>query len=73
MITASSPIENLLTERQVAEMLSISVATLRRWRSQKKPPEWTKLGSSVRYRTEAIRHFVEESHRATQASAGGGR
>lgn len=38
-----------LTEKQVAERLSLSVAALRRWRSVGFGPPWLKLGAAVRY------------------------
>lgn len=58
MTSNDTRIERLLTEKQVASTLSVSVATLRRWRSQGKPPEWLKLGGNVRYRPEVIRRYL---------------
>jgi predicted DNA-binding transcriptional regulator AlpA len=53
--------DSLLTERQVAERLSVSLATLRRRRCEGRPPAFVKIGASVRYRTEDIDAFVESS------------
>jgi len=37
-----------LTEREVAELLGLSVATLRAWRHRGKGPRFLRLGRSVR-------------------------
>jgi hypothetical protein len=50
----------LLTERDVAKILNISVATIRRRRLFGKPPEWVKIGSSVRYLPEAVAKLIED-------------
>ena len=42
----SSP---LIDEKQVAEMLGISPATLRTWRYKGRGPKYIKIGSHVRY------------------------
>jgi predicted DNA-binding transcriptional regulator AlpA len=52
---------NLLTEKEVSELLSISLATLRRRRTEGRPPQFVKIGASVRYRTEDIDAFVQSS------------
>lgn len=48
---AASP---LLNEFAVAQMLRVSVATVRRWRLLKQGPRFFKLGASVRYRSEDV-------------------
>ena len=48
-----------LNEREVAESLKISVASLRRWRLLKRGPKYRKLGASVRYATEDITRWVD--------------
>lgn len=40
----------LMTSREVAELLGIASATLCRWRARGDGPRWTKTGSWVRYR-----------------------
>ena len=40
---------HFLTEREVAERTQISLATLRRWRLEKRGPKFRKFGSLVRY------------------------
>ena len=40
---------SLLSERDVARLLAVSVAALRKWRRQGFGPRFRKLGSAVRY------------------------
>lgn len=44
----------LLTAKQVAERLQLSIWTLRNWRRDRKGPKYLRLGRSVRYRLEDI-------------------
>ena len=46
----------LITERQAAALLCMSVKTLQRWRALKKGPYYLKLGGAVRYQ---VRHLEE--------------
>ena len=50
---STEPVQ-LLNERRVAEMLGMSVASLRRWRLLQKGPRFIKLGSAVRYKPDDI-------------------
>jgi len=50
-----------LTEREVAEMLGLSVATLRAWRHRGKGPRFLRLGRSVRYLSSDLDAFVRAS------------
>ena len=50
-----------LTERQVAEHLGLSVATLRAWRHRGKGPRFLRLGRSVRYLPADVDEFVRAS------------
>jgi predicted DNA-binding transcriptional regulator AlpA len=43
-----------LTEFEVSERTRISVATLRRWRLEKRGPKYSKFGSLVRYDEEDL-------------------
>ena len=49
----------LLTERDVAEQLAISVGTMRRWRLFRQGPKWLKLNSAVRYRPEDVQTYLD--------------
>lgn len=44
----------LLTEEEVAKQLHVSVASLRRWRLERRGPQFIKVSSLVRYRPEEI-------------------
>jgi len=50
-----------LTEREVADMLGLSVATLRAWRHRGKGPRFLRLGRSVRYLPSDLDDFVRAS------------
>ena len=44
----------LLTEDEVAKRLHVSVASLRRWRLERRGPQFIKVGSLVRYKPEEL-------------------
>lgn len=50
-----------LPEREVAELLGLSVATLRAWRHRGKGPRFLRLGRSVRYLPADVADFVRAS------------
>ena len=50
-----------LTEREVGELLGLSVATLRAWRHRGKGPRFLRLGRSVRYLPSDVDDFVRAS------------
>jgi len=45
---------SLLTEGDVAQRLHISLASVRRWRLERRGPPFIKVGSLVRYRPEDL-------------------
>jgi predicted DNA-binding transcriptional regulator AlpA len=49
----------LLNEFDVARVTGLSVASVRRWRLFKQGPKYMKIGSSVRYRPEDVRAWLE--------------
>jgi predicted DNA-binding transcriptional regulator AlpA len=50
----------LLNEHAVAELLGVSVATVRRWRLLRQGPKFIRVGAaSVRYRPEALAAYIE--------------
>jgi predicted DNA-binding transcriptional regulator AlpA len=51
--------EKSLNERQVAELLGLSVQTVRNWRFRRVGPAYIKLGGAVRYRPEDIEKYLE--------------
>ena len=66
MTNANNAIEALLTEQEVAKLLKVSVATIRRRRLFRQPPEYLKIGASVRYRREAIQRLIEAAERRAE-------
>ena len=58
-----------LTEREVAERLGLSVATLRAWRHRGKGPRFLRLGRSVRYLPSDVDEFVRASAVDTRSDA----
>jgi len=69
MASTNNSIQSLLTEYQVAELLNVSVATIRRRRLFRLPPDFVKIGSSVRYRLEAVEALIECGARTTTERA----
>jgi predicted DNA-binding transcriptional regulator AlpA len=67
MATTDNPLESLLTEREVAKLLKVSVATMRRRRLLGQPPEWVKIGSSVRYKPDSVHRLIESGKRSSSA------
>ncbi len=64
-LTQDHSFRRLLGEKEVSEIIHISVPTLRRWRHEKKGPKFIKLGSSVRYDQDEIRRYLESSSQET--------
>ncbi|MBK7929873.1 MAG: helix-turn-helix domain-containing protein [Bryobacterales bacterium] len=48
----------LLTEEDVAECLHVSLASIRRWRLERRGPQFIKVGSLVRYRPEDLESWL---------------
>jgi len=49
---------NLMTEQEVSKRLSVSVASLRRWRLLSRGPAFLKVGSLVRYPAEDLEAWL---------------
>jgi predicted DNA-binding transcriptional regulator AlpA len=58
-----------LTEREVAELLELAVATLRAWRHRGKGPRFLRLRRSVRYLPSDVDEFVRASAVDTQSDS----
>jgi predicted DNA-binding transcriptional regulator AlpA len=67
MANQNNPLESLLTEHQVSELVKVSVATIRRRRLLRQPPDFVKIGASVRYRREAIQRLIESAEQHSEA------
>jgi predicted DNA-binding transcriptional regulator AlpA len=52
-------IDPLLTEKEVAMILKISVKTARRYRSCKSGPPYVKLGTLVRYPYSKLQEWIQ--------------
>lgn len=51
----------LMRTEEVAEILSISKATLEAWRFRGTGPDYVKAGKAVRYRYEDVKKFEREN------------
>jgi len=68
--TGGFPASKLLDEHTAAEMLSLKVNTLRRWRWAGTGPAFVKIGAAVRYEPSAMHAFIEQSRRSPARSPG---
>jgi predicted DNA-binding transcriptional regulator AlpA len=50
--------QNFLTEKEVAQQISVSLASLRRWRLLQRGPRFVKVGVLVRYRPEDLEQWM---------------
>ena len=60
----------LVGEMAAAEILCLSVRTLRKWRWDGNGPGFIKLGKAVRYSTDDLRAFVEAGKRRSTSDSG---
>ena len=58
-MTTANTLQNLLTENDVARIIGLSVASVRRWRLLHQGPRYLKLGAAVRYKPEDISAWLE--------------
>ena len=58
MANENNALEPLLDEREVANLLKVSVATIRRRRLFRQPPDFVKIGASVRYRRDSVARLI---------------
>jgi predicted DNA-binding transcriptional regulator AlpA len=57
----SRSMERLLTEKELSEVLNISIPTLRRWRSLNEGPEFVKCGPAlVRYEWKTVQDWIKK-------------
>jgi excisionase family DNA binding protein len=62
--------QSFLNEQEVSKRLNVSVATLRRWRLEKRGPMFVKIGSLVRYRPEDLDSWVSALPTGGESTAG---
>jgi predicted DNA-binding transcriptional regulator AlpA len=72
MILTSHPLQELLNENDVARILKVSVATIRRRRLLRQAPHPVKIGASVRYTPESIARLLAESQTGGEKQVQGG-
>jgi hypothetical protein len=61
-LTTNTPVP-LITEGEAADILRVSVTSLRRWRRLGSGPVYRKLGRTVRYRPEDLADFLGSAQR----------
>jgi predicted DNA-binding transcriptional regulator AlpA len=54
-----SAFERLINDHEVAAMVGVSVATVRRWRLLRSGPRYLRIGVLIRYRPESIRQWLD--------------
>jgi len=59
MGTNSNAMKSLLNEHDVARLIALSVASLRRWRILGQGPKFLKIGAAVRYREEDVLDWLD--------------
>jgi excisionase family DNA binding protein len=52
-------VDELLTEAELAQLLKVSVGTIRRWRAEGSGPPSLRLGRGVRYRRVDVDAWLE--------------
>ncbi len=62
--------DRLLKEGEVARVLNVEVATLRRWRWAGQGPKFIKVGAAVRYDPTDLTTFVKAGRRTSTSDSG---
>lgn len=62
-------VPQMLSEKQAARMLAVSVAALRKWRRERRGPQFTRLERCVRYDLRAIERFLAEHSSGNKKAA----
>lgn len=61
--------ESLLKEKEAANWLSLSVQTLRQWRTYGDGPPYCKINGAVRYRPADMREYIASNMRRSTSEA----
>lgn len=56
---ADERLQILLNEHEVAQITSMSLGTVRRWRLLRQGPRYLKIGAAVRYKPEDVSAWLE--------------
>lgn len=59
MASTNNALEMLLNDREVARIIGVSVASIRRWRLLRQGPRYLKIGAAVRYKPEDLTAWLE--------------
>lgn len=52
--------EKMLTDKQLAESIGVTVACVRNWRYEGRGPKFLRLGGAIRYREQDVREFFDD-------------
>ena len=66
----SLEIDRLLHESEAAQILSVKVSTLRRWRWAGVGPKFIKIGAAVRYGPQQLKDYLAKQVRSSTSDAG---
>jgi hypothetical protein len=69
MEQATLTLPQMLSEKQAARILAVSIAALRRWRREGRGPEFTRLERCVRYNVKAIEGWLAENTSGSKKAA----
>jgi hypothetical protein len=69
-ISTTPTLPRLVGETDAAEILCLSVKTLRRWRFAGRGPSFHKIGACVRYRPADLEAFIEAGRRHSTSAPG---
>jgi len=56
-----TPVIELLTPKEAAAFLKVSVVTLAKWRGQKRGPEYTRTGRTVKYDRKDLETYLKKN------------
>ncbi len=71
MNTKHKALERLLNDHEVAALVGVSVATVRRWRLTRRGPSYLRIGVLIRYRPESIHQWLDSRQTVGMADSGG--
>jgi excisionase family DNA binding protein len=67
--THTRKLGSLMTEHEAANLLACSVATMRKWRLMRRPPNYYRIGRLVRYSREDLAAFLDIAKVGTEPRA----
>ena len=69
MEQAALTFPQMISEKQAARLLAVSIAALRRWRREGRGPEFTRLERCVRYNIKSIECWLAENSSGNKIAA----